>query len=483
MNILWFKKDLRVSNNEALNNAINNGPFIPLYIFEPELYQQQDYTFRHVQFLKECLHELQKNLQLLSLKLIIKIGTTISILNAINKKTPINMIFSHQETGNYWTFTRDLAIQKWCKTHTINWVESNQFGVIRKLNNRDGWSTKWHDFITKSIPNKKNLIIKNNINLKSKNIDEFDHFFKSSHQKEIQKGGSHEANTLLKSFINNRGEYYHKEISSPVTAFKSCSRLSPHLSFGTIALRTIYQEITAKKQLTKSLLKNNQGKWNGALSAILGRLRWHCHFIQKLEDEPRIETENLHPAYNLIDKPINYEYFDAWKEGKTGFPMVDACMRALAKTGWLNFRMRAMVTSFACHHLWLPWKLVSSYLANCFTDYEPGIHYSQIQMQAGTTGINTLRIYNPIKQGIDHDPDCIFIKEWIPELENLDPSLIHMVHESNLYSPNYPKTIVNEKQARDFAKNTLFKLRKTSSFKEMSAKINKKHGSRKKQHS
>ena len=388
-------------------------------------------------------------------------------------------VYQDPATGIFQVSKHELI----CKVARDAKLFSNQFGVIRKLKNRDGWSSRWQDFISKKIPNIENLIVRYPINIISKKTNEFDQFFKPSDQKQTQEGGSHKANKLLKSFINYRGENYHKEMSSPLTAFKSCSRLSTHLTFGTIDLRTIYQEITAKKQLIKTLPKNNQGNWPSALSALLGRLRWHCHFIQKLEDEPRIETENLHPAYDLIDKPINYEYFDAWKEGKTGFPMVDACMRALAKTGWLNFRMRAMVTSFACHHLWLPWKLVSSYLANCFTDYEPGIHYSQIQMQAGTTGINTLRIYNPIKQGIDHDPYCIFIKEWIPELENLDPSLIHILHESNLYSPNYPKTIVNEKQARNFAKNTLFKLRKTSSFKEISAKINKKHGSRKKQHS
>ena len=202
--------------------------------------------------------------------------------------------------------------------------------------------------------------------------------------------------------------------------------------------------------------------------------------MQKLEDDPQIEFKNLHPAYDELVKPLDMEKMVAWQAGMTGFPMVDACMRALAQTGWLNFRMRAMVTSFACHHLWLPWKEVSTYLASCFTDFEPGIHYSQIQMQAGTTGINTIRIYNPIKQATDHDPDCVFIKQWIPELRTIEPDLIHVIHESNLYAPNYPTAIVDEKQARDYARQTLFSLRKLQTFKQTASHIVKKHGSRKK---
>ena len=118
------------------------------------------------------------------------------------------------------------------------------------------------------------------------------------------------------------------------------------------------------------MAKNHQGKWPSALHSFLGRLRWHCHFIQKLEDDPRIEFENLHPAYDVLDRNVNEKFFKAWKTGNTGFPMVDASMRALIKTGWINFRMRAMLVSFASNHLWLDWKVTSKYLARVFIDYE-----------------------------------------------------------------------------------------------------------------
>ena len=111
--------------------------------------------------------------------------------------------------------------------------------------------------------------------------------------------------------------------------------------------------------------------------------------------------------------------------GKTGFPIVDASMRCLINNGWLNFRMRAMLVSFLCHHLHQDWRRGVYHMAKLFLDYEPGIHFTQFQMQAGVTGINSIRIYNPIKQSIEKDPDAIFIKKWIPELKEVPKELIH----------------------------------------------------------
>ena len=134
-----------------------------------------------------------------------------------------------------------------------------------------------------------------------------------------------------------------------------------------------------------------------------------------------------------------------------GYPFLDACMRSLKVNGWINFRMRAMLLSFASYHLWLHWKYTADFLASLFIDFEPGIHYSQSQMQSGTTGINTIRIYNPIKQGKDHDPDGLFIRKWIPELSNIPNNYIHTPWLSNVKLENYPLPIVDEKIARDNA--------------------------------
>jgi deoxyribodipyrimidine photo-lyase len=231
---------------------------------------------------------------------------------------------------------------------------------------------------------------------------------------------------VFDDFLTARGNAYNKVMSSPNTAFDGCSRLSPHLACGTLSMREVVQATRARRYQVRALPPERRGGWSAALAAFEGRLHWHCHFIQKLESEPSIEFENLHRACDgLRENDFDAERFEAWRAGHTGFPLVDACMRALQAGGWINFRMRAMLVSFSSYQVWLHWRQPARALARLFTDYEPGIHYSQVQMQSGTTGINTLRIYNPVKQSQDHDPEGAFIRRWVPELADVPTDWIH----------------------------------------------------------
>ncbi|MGB0167632.1 MAG: FAD-binding domain-containing protein, partial [Luteibaculum sp.] len=168
----------------------------------------------------------------------------------------------------------------------------------------------------------------------------------------------------------------------------------------------------------------------------------------------------------LLPKP-NWALIEAWKKGETGFPMVDANMRCLAHTGWINFRMRAMLVSFFCHYLLQDWRYGAHHLAKLFLDYEPGIHYPQFQMQAGTTGINTIRMYNPVKQGKDHDPEGNFVRKWVPELEAVPVEFIHepwkmSEMELKMYGLElgfYPKPIVDPELAPKEGRKTLWSWR------------------------
>jgi deoxyribodipyrimidine photo-lyase len=289
-----------------------------------------------------------------------------------------------------------------------------------------------------------------------------------------QIGGAENGWKYLESFFQGRGNNYKQDMSSPLLAETACSRISPYLAYGNLSVREVLW-----------FVKNNSfkdKKMSSSVKSFKSRLAWKDHFGQKLEDDFLIESACLHRSYeNLRPKIPDITLLTAWENGETGFPFVDACMRYLRKTGWINFRMRAMLMSFASYHLWLDWRNTGKILANFFTDYDPGIHWPQVQMQSGTTGINAIRIYNPIKQGIDQDPEGVFIRKWVPELCHLTTAELHKVGTGamrlNLGS-SYPQAVIELDRAGKCAREKVWEVRKLYGFKNQAQNIVKKHGSR-----
>ena len=474
MHLLWFKRDLRVQDHAALAQAVaaaGDGAVVPLYILEPELWTQPDMSGRHYAFLTEALQSLDQSLRQLGSALLLRVGSAVQILEHLHREQPLTALYSHQETWNHWTYDRDRAVAAWCRSRSIPWHEPRQNGVMRRMGDRDTWLPAWyghvkaqkvpvpralrrHDFPSDPFPSTSDLGLA------------------SDPCPGRQAGGRAAATRLLTSFLLDRGESYTRAMSSPLTAFDACSRLSPHLAFGTLSVREAYQAAEGSKARGPT-----SARWSSARRSFTSRLRWHCHFMQRLEDEPEMEFTNLHRAYDGL-RGVNTDHLAAWQAGNTGYPFIDACMRALIHTGWLNFRMRSMLMSFAAYHLWLDWQQPALHLARQFTDYEPGIHFSQVQMQSGTTGMNAVRVYNPIKQSLDQDPDGLFIRRWVPELANMPTALIHTPWLSPERMGAYPLPLVSEKQARSEALEALFSLRKQASHREAVAHVVKKHGSR-----
>ena len=256
-------------------------------------------------------------------------------------------------------------------------------------------------------------------------------------------------------------------------------------------MRTVWQRTQARLKEVRALKKAGEDidrRWSRSLSSFDSRLHWHCHFMQKLEDQPSIEFRNLARVYDGIRQDYNQELLEAWKAGQTGFPLIDACMRALHSGGWINFRMRAMLVSFASYHLWIHWRPTGQYLARHFLDYEPGIHWCQMQMQSGTTGINSIRIYNPTKQIRDHDPTGIFIREYVPELRDVPDEYIAAPEEMPpllqlglgcVIGKDYPEPIVPGKESWKKARDRIWKIKKSPAAKAEAKEIYEKHGSRK----
>jgi deoxyribodipyrimidine photo-lyase len=295
-----------------------------------------------------------------------------------------------------------------------------------------------------------------------------------------QRGGRREGLQQLESFLHRRGRDYRHQMSSPVTAFDASSRLSPHLAWGSVSLREVTQA-TSGRLRGLGADAADAPRWRASLTSFSGRLHWHCHFMQKLEDSPRLEFENLHRAYDGLRPAVaDSARLAAYCAGATGYPFVDACMRALGAHGWINFRMRAMLMSFASYQLWLPWRETGLHLARQFVDYEPGIHWPQVQMQSGTTGINTMRVYNPVKQSYDQDPEGQFIRHHLPELAPVPDAFVHEPWRwQGASALAYPAPIVDHLAAAQAARAALFAVRKTAGHRAEAREVALKHGSRK----
>lgn len=463
INIVWFKRDLRFTDHEPLFLAQQQKePLLLLYVFEPELMKAEDSDLRHWQFIYQSLQDMQKKLDVLESTLYIAHNSVLNVLEVLSRNYSIKTLYSHQETGNNLSFQRDLQVVDFCKKQTIKWHESPTNGVIRRLRSHADWEKRWFATMAKSPAmvsesgwNFVSLPEKLYTELKGEALDDKI----STPDKNFQQGGETLAWRYLDSFLKERYERYSSDISKPALSRRSCSRLSPYLAYGNISMRMVFQ-------YTAQHYPNSKNK--RALENFKSRLHWHCHFIQSFEDHCWMEFENFNPAFRQLIKPKNERYIKAWQEGRTGVPIVDACMRCVVATGYINFRMRAMVVSFFVFNLWQDWRELH-FLARQFLDYEPGIHYPQLQMQSGSGAGRTVRIYNPVKNSEDHDPDGNFIKKWLPELAQVPPNLIHAPWllspmEQTLYhcelGRDYPLPIVDIDKSRRAASDIVFALKK-----------------------
>lgn len=453
INLYWFKRDLRMHDHGPLaswqaNSNSQDGPILGLglYVIEKGYWESEKASSSQKDFVLQCAQQLQNNLAEIGGNLIIleEESATEAIIS-LNSVFNIKKIICHRETGNKWTFDRDIAVKRLVKCLGIELIEHKQDPLVRASKTRiNDFSNRYYDFITTPqfiVPKRLKSVSLNSVGNIPGNIQDLSILTSNgtSLKTPFQPGGEAKAIESLISFLEQRclgiREGYRKEMSSPLTAHNACSRISAHLSWGSLSARAAYQ--TATQALNSLSYSDPRVKH---IQSFITRLAWRSHFMQKFETLHWMEfkclnsqNENLHGWDETA--------FEAWSNGMTGYPFVDACMRSLQHTKWLNFRARAMTVSFASYALNLDWRGFGPYLARNFLDYEPGIHYSQLQMQGGTTLGSPPRIYNPLKQSIEKDPTGNFIRLWVPELKDCPDSLIHL--PSDYPRNGYPPSVVD----------------------------------------
>ncbi|KAB2969524.1 FAD-binding domain-containing protein [Zoogloea sp.] len=422
--VVWFKRDLRVHDHAPLYEAARRGPVLCLYVVEPSLWAQPDQALQHYLFLEESLRDLARQLRRCGATLRLAVGELPQVLAQLHAAAPFDALLSHEETGNGHTYARDQAVAAWCRRHGVDWREWPQHGVVRRLASRDHWNARWQAHMSAPcLPAPAPGSVQDRAwpwPAGAWPAAEALGLADGGDPPLRQRGGRSPGWQALQDFLEAGSRHYRGGISSPLKAPTACSRLSPYLALGCLSMREVVQATELRLQQLGTCLDPASAWQRQGLTAFMSRLHWHCHFIQKLESEPGLEFQNLHRGYDgLRENEWNDARFAALVAGRTGWPMVDACVAMLRETGWINFRMRAMLVSVAAYPLWLHWRPVGLWLARQFLDYEPGIHWSQMQMQAGTTGINTTRVYNPIKQAQDHDPQGRFVRRWLPALRKV----------------------------------------------------------------
>jgi deoxyribodipyrimidine photo-lyase len=443
--IVWFRRDLRLNDHPALAQAVaEQADIIPLFIFDPYLLQHSETGTGRVQFLLGCLESLEKNLEHLGSTLIRRYGEQHQVLLQLATELGIDAVYWNDDSERLWRTHTDQAVIELLQTRGITTKVFRAEALLpaggKEAYDLKAFTPQWYQFLSEPIAPRP-IRLASPPPCVSDPYRSLKDLGLPATSQNIPIAGEREAHRLLHGFLQRKASRYLRSLSVATQASQNTSRLGPHLKFGTISARTVYQQVRQRRRSvsTKGEKRN--------LDGFISRLFWRDHFAQKLRNLPRCETESYLEAFDKVPWSQNEAHYAAWCAGQTGYPLVDASIRCLNATGWIPFRLRALCATFLCIDLFLPWQWGARHYMQQLIDADVAIDHWQWQSHAGVSnrGRTWFRVYNPIDGIQKIDPQGQFIQQWVPELATVP---VAELQQPSLESYGYYKPLVDHNHAR-----------------------------------
>jgi deoxyribodipyrimidine photo-lyase len=430
--VVWFRRDLRVHDHAALWHACNTGPdveVIPVFVLDPAHFANPEVGSTRVRFLLECLADLDRSLLDRGSWLTLLRGRAEEALPRFVRETRADAIFYSHDIERWSGQLRDRALAATAAAE--GWRFEGFLNYHLQLSgtyDRAEWQRAWTEHSKAAVHDAPAHVPTPVFELPA-DVPAFGYIpslkdlgLPAAEHTAAMPGGESAGRSRMTRFLTERVETYRASISKPLLAEDDgTSRMSAYFKFGCISQREAIQ--TARVLWPSVSTRAQKG-----LEAWVSRLQWRDHFVQKFALYPQAEFVNLYAPFDDIRQPElpNTTVLDAWRHGQTGYPLVDASMRALIQTGLLNFRMRAMLATFLTLNLLQAWQHGAEWFMKHLLDGDACVDHWQWQMQAGITqpGRAYIRCYNPTKQCADNDPDAAFIHRYVPELRALPAPMV-----------------------------------------------------------
>jgi len=435
--IWWIRRDLRLFDNKTLQKSLEDPPILPVFILDPRLLSSA--PDRRLDFLYQNLKHLQMDLRARGSELIIRRGKPVEVLQRLMEETGADHIIAEEDFTPYARLRSVLVggclplklVQGQLGTHPLGALKANGKPYVVYTPFKKNWLALVTGIPRLTPPEMIPTIP--GIETEELPPGKEDPLFPS---------GEKAARERLDAFFQGPVENYH--LARDRMDQDGTSKLSPYFHFGILGLRTGFHY---------GLKSLHSGTGGEGIRTWLEELIWREFYVHILFHFPEVRTQNFRSQYNGIHWRNQQEEYEAWKAGRTGYPIVDAGMRQLRETGWMHNRARMITASFLVKHLLIDWRWGERWFSECLLDGDLAANNGGWQWVAGT-GTDAspyFRIFNPITQSKKFDPEGLYIRRWVPELQDLDRASVHAPWEKGLKIDRYPDPIVVHKEARERA--------------------------------